>query len=175
MLDFSLRAMSLSGIGALFLIVSAIVYLIRRCLLFKPIPGIPYNKAAAHSILGDIPEMISYMNATGEVFEWMTSQIERHNSPIVQVFARPFSKPWVFISDFQESQDILMRRTKEFDRSAFFGDIFLGVFPDHHISKKSKDPHFKSNRALLKDLMTPAFLHDVCPWSTSSIIMGFHC
>lgn len=54
-----------------------------------------------------------------------------------------------------------MRRTKEFDRSNFFGDIFAGTIPDHHIRKLSQDPKFKSNRALVKDLMTPAFLNNV--------------
>jgi hypothetical protein len=41
------------------------------------------------------------------------------------------------------------------------GDVFLGLVPDFHISRKSHEEDFKSNRHLLKDLMTPAFLYNV--------------
>jgi len=135
-----------------------------RWALPKPIPGIPYNSAAAKRLLGDVPEMMQSMQKTEQIFPWLIEQNVKLNSPIVQVWTRPFAKPWVVISDFRESQDILMRRTKEFDRSAFFGDLFMGLLPDHHISRKSTDEKFKSNRFLMKDLMTPAFLHSVsCP------------
>lgn len=161
MSSYSLLPASFSNIGCFLLGTVVVLYFIRLRLLPNPIPNIPHNKAAANSIWGDAPEMMADMSATGEMMEWLLSQHNRHNSSVVQIFARPFSKPWVMINDFQESQDILMRRTKEFDRSAFFGDVFVGLNPNHHISKSSQDPHFKRNRALLKDLMTPVFLHDV--------------
>jgi hypothetical protein len=130
-------------------------------LLPKPIPGIPYNKSATRSLFGDIPAMMSYMSRTQEIWPWVVEQTINHQSPIVQVFARPFSKPWVVIADHREAQDILLRRTKEFDRADFTADIFTGLIPDMHISFKSSERRFKLHRNLLKDLMTPAFLHDV--------------
>ena len=55
---------------------------------------------------------------------------------------------------------VLLRRTKEFDRAGFSADVFTGLTPDFHLSFKSTEERFKSHRNLLKDLMTPAFLHE---------------
>jgi hypothetical protein len=140
---------------------SVLLYLGYRWALPKPIPGVPYNLDSANSILGDLPAMLKQLSATGQIFPWTTAQNTKLNSPIVQVFTRPLMKPWVIITDFKESQDILLRRTKEFDRSDFLGDVFLGLIPDMHISMKSTDNKFKRNRHLIKDLMTPGFLHEV--------------
>jgi hypothetical protein len=152
------------------LVVGVTLFLILsyRWALPKPIPGIPYNASAVNSLLGDVPEMMEQMQKTDQIFPWLVSQTVKLQSPIVQVWARPFAKPWVIVADFKESQDILMRRTKEFDRSGFFGDLFTGIIPDHHIHRMSNDEKFKSNRFLMKDLMTPAFLHTV--WASLSII-----
>jgi hypothetical protein len=139
----------------------AVLYLLWQWALPKPIPGIPYNKTSAKGLFGDIPDMISHVSRTGDLWGWFAKQAVKIDSPIFQLWVRPFGRPWVVIYDFQESQDILLRRTKEFDRSAFFGDIFAGPAPHHHIAKRSLDPEFKYNRALLKDLMTPGFLHQV--------------
>jgi hypothetical protein len=153
-----------SPLAILFLIGVFVVvaYFSYQWLLPRPIPGIPYNKTAAKSLFGDIPQMMAHAASTKEVFQWLTLQNVKLSSPIVQVFARPFSKPWIILSDFRESQDILMRRTREFDRSDFIGDIFRGLIPDHHLPKKSMDPEFKRNRRLLQDLMSPGFLNEVC-------------
>jgi hypothetical protein len=160
----SLYTISLLVVGvALFFILSY------RWALSKPIPGIPYNVSAANSLLGDIPQMMEHKQKTDQIFPWLVAQTVKLQSPIVQVWARPFSRPWVIIADFKESQDILMRRTKEFDRSGFFGDLFLGLTPDHHISRLSHDERFKSNRFLMKDLMTPAFLNMVCSFTLSCL------
>lgn len=132
-----------------------------RWALPKPIPGIPYNEAAARSLFGDVPAMLEQLKKNGHFWPWIGDQLIKHQSPIIQVFGRPFSKPWVVIADYRESQDILIRRTKEFDRSNLMGDMFMGLMPDFHISKMSTDERFKNNRALLKDLMTPGFLHEV--------------
>jgi hypothetical protein len=140
-----------------------------RWALPKPIPGIPYNASAVNSLLGDIPQMLEHKQKTDQIFTWLVAQTVKLQSPIVQVWARPFSRPWVLIADFKESQDILMRRTKEFDRSGFFGDLFLGLIPDHHISRLSHDERFKSNRFLMKDLMTPAFLNTVRGFTLSRL------
>jgi len=142
-------------------ILAVAIYVAYRLALPTPIPGIPYNKEAAKHIFGDVPSIIRAVSETNEIWTWFAAQAVKHNSPIVQIFGKPFSKPWVFLTDFREAQDIMMRRTKEFDRSNFAGDLFVGVIPDHQISKLSSDPKFKSNRELIKDLMTPTFLNDV--------------
>lgn len=138
-----------------------VFYIFYRRSLPRPIPGIPYNKDAAKRILGDLPGMIKYARETGEKLSWLPLQAKKLNSPIVQVFMTPCSKPWVVVTDFRESQDILLRRTKEFDRSNHFGDLFRDIAPDHHISMRSGNPNFKIHRRLIQDLMTPAFLNEV--------------
>ncbi|SCO56647.1 related to TRI13-cytochrome P450 [Fusarium fujikuroi] len=136
-----------------FSILSAL-YLLRRWLLPKPIPGIPYNKNAVKSFMGDIPEFRDAPNRR----EWWAQQPARHQSPIVQVFMRPFGAPWVFVADYFEASDICMRRLKEFDRSDVTWEQFNGVVPGHHITLKSSDPKFKKNKELIRDLMAPTFL-----------------
>jgi cytochrome P450 len=100
------------------------------------------------------------MGKTKELYNWITSQNVKLQSPIIQLFARPFAKPWIVIADFQEAQDIMLRRTKEFDRSNFFGDVFLGLLPENHVSMKTNET-FKQHRRWLQDLMTPGFLYQV--------------
>lgn len=71
------------------------------------------------------------------------------------------SLPWVVVTDPLESQDILLRRTKDFDRARYFGDVISGVLPEQHIQFQSHDPRFKNNRALINHLMAPTFVGQV--------------
>ncbi|KAL5323528.1 hypothetical protein ACEPPN_008066 [Leptodophora sp. 'Broadleaf-Isolate-01'] len=152
------------GLSTFFLLAGGLTvsfYIAYRKALPTPLPGIPYNKEATSSILGDMVSMVKHVGATKELMVWMTSHNIKHQSPIVQLFTRPFSRPWVVVTDFREAQDVLLRRTKEFDRSNFFGDIFLGLIPKHHISMKTPEEQFKKHRRWLQDLMTPAFLQKI--------------
>lgn len=45
-----------------------LLYLFYCRSLPKPLPGIPYNKHAASRVLGDIPEMMSYVRRTKRIF-----------------------------------------------------------------------------------------------------------
>ncbi|PLN83395.1 cytochrome P450 [Aspergillus taichungensis] len=145
-------------IGAL---LSLIIYIAYRKCRPHPIPGIPYNKDSANRLLGDLPRVKQYARETGEKLSWFALEAQKMNTPIFQVFIKPLSKPWVVVTDSRESYDILLRRTKEFDRSDTFGNIFRGLVPDHHISMKSVNPEFKAHRRLIQDLMTPQFLNEV--------------
>ena len=69
--------------------------------------------------------------------------------------------PWVVLTDPFETQDILLRRTKEFDRSGFFGDLINGILPEQHIQFLSTDERFKRNRNLINHLMAPTFISQV--------------
>ena len=162
-----MNSLSLSLFGATPLSVPTLLvgiitwlYLAYRWCLPKPIPGIPYNKHAAESILGDARGMAASVSKTGEIFFWIVQQNIKLKSPVVQIL-RPFSRAWVIVADYRESRDILMRRTKEFDRSDFIEDLLVGITPDHHMQLKSADPKFREARRLLQDLMTSGFLHDV--------------
>lgn len=140
------------GLGAI------LIPLARWLALPKPIRGIPYNKSSAKRIFGDTREMMK----DGRVRAWMREQFTVHNSPVLQVFTSPFARPWVLVSDFREAQDIMMRRTHEFDKSNRTVDSFIGVMRNSFVSMKTPDPRFKHHKELVKDLMTTAFLNEVC-------------
>jgi cytochrome P450 len=136
--------------------VGAILTALYKYLLPKPIPGIPYNPEAVRCLLGDAPSM---MRDERGPMDWLLDQGRRHSGPICQLFLRPFSKPFVLISDFREAQDVMLRR-KEWDRSDYSIELLGGQAPYHHINQKT-GPVWKAHRRLLQDLMMPAFLHRV--------------
>ncbi|KAL7935632.1 cytochrome P450 [Trichoderma chlorosporum] len=145
------------GVG----IVCVTLYMAYRRILPKPIPDIPYNKDAAAKMFGDVPEMMNYVMRTQRIFCWLTSLTTRHQSPIVQAFIKPGGLPWVVVTDPFESQDILLRRIKDFDRSEFFGELINGILPEQHIQFISSDPRFKNNRNLINHLMAPTFIREI--------------
>ncbi|KAM0818915.1 putative Cytochrome P450 [Seiridium cardinale] len=138
-----------------------VLYLAYRAILPKPLAGIPCNVEAPKKILGDVPEMMGYVMRTKRIFCWLTFLTARHDSPIVQVFIKPMALPWVVVTDPLESQDILLRRTKEFDRSGFFGELIGGILPEQHIQFLSTDDRFKKNRNLINHLIAPTFITQV--------------
>lgn len=123
----------------------------------KPIPGIPHNVEAANSVFGDLPEFRAAPNRR----EWWVTQIKKHQSPLVQVFLRPFGHPWVLLADHWEAADIFSRRLKEFDRADETIAAFEGIIPSHHMTMRSSNPQFKRNKELVRDLMSASFLQDV--------------
>ncbi|KAH8589830.1 cytochrome P450 [Bisporella sp. PMI_857] len=109
----------------------------------KPIPGIPYNKEAAKSLFGDVGPMVKQMKETDQLYNWMAAQNLKLQSPIIQLFARPFARPWVIITDFREARD-----------------ISGGVTPKNHFCMRTDD-EFKRHRRWVQGLMTPGFLNGV--------------
>jgi hypothetical protein len=157
-MSFLLISPTVLGLGAFSL---TILYAVYRAALPRPIPGIPYNKTAATSILGDMPEFLKYVKGNnGQALGWWSEQIAKHDSPICQLFLKPLGRPIVIVSDFREAQDVLLRRHKEFDRSTVFDDVFSGVMPYHHIGQKTSEK-VKAQKRLLADTMMPSFLNEV--------------
>lgn len=133
------------------------LYLLRLLALPKPLPGIPYNPESAARLFGDIVHLRSAPSRR----DWFSATVRRHDSPLVQLFFLPFTRPIVICADPVEIQDICLRRFREFKRSSVVAAIFCGAIPNHHITMADDDPRFKKNRELVRDLMTPAFLHEV--------------
>jgi cytochrome P450 len=152
--------LSLQSIGVLTAALIGIGYLIRRALIPKPIPGIPYKKASAERLLGDGFPLLKWKAEHGEMFGYVANLAYELNTPIFQMFARPGGKPWVVLADHREAHDIMVRRTKEFDRSKFFGDIWVPVVPQMHAHMPTGD-EWRAHRRLLGDTMSPSFLNEV--------------
>jgi hypothetical protein len=139
----------------------ALLYLLHQWALPKPIPGIPFDLHATRDLRGSLPDLLAYHKANGRLRPWFVEQSLKHASPMVQFWMAPLSKPSVIVTDYQEAQDVLLRRPKEFDRGRRSADVFHGVVPNHHIAMTSSDPRYKPNKELVRDLMAPSFLNEV--------------
>ena len=138
-----------------------LLYLAYQWALPKPIPGIPYDSRSARHIAGSIPAILNFERQHGRKWPWFYGEAAKHNSPLTQVWMGPFSRPTVILSDYQESQDIQLRRNREFDRSRWVSEVFKRVLPHHHVTMMTFDPRFKRNKHIVRDLMTPGFLEEV--------------
>ncbi|KAH6670865.1 cytochrome P450 [Plectosphaerella plurivora] len=138
-------------------VVGFLITLRRVNRLRRPIPGIPYNPNAISYMLGDVPDCLG----SPDPWTWWAMQGVKHNSPLTQVFMRPFQQPWVLVSDPWLATDLVTRRAKEFDRSEATFELFDGVIPGHQLTLKTSDPHYKKNKELVRELMTPSFINEV--------------
>ena len=75
---------------------------IYRATLPRPLPGIPYIKASASRPFGNVQDALRYQAAESQMLAFLTLKCVELNSPIVQLFMRPFGRPWVVVSDCEE-------------------------------------------------------------------------
>jgi hypothetical protein len=125
-MDYSLQTYAIWG----FALVS-VCYALHRLALPKPLKGIPYNPASATRILGDAADAARWMKKNGDFFSYIPHLAKELNvGPVFQMFLRPFGHPYVICLDPYEAYDVRVRRLRDFDRSLFFGDVFLALLPD---------------------------------------------
>lgn len=133
--------------------------LVKRFFYPRPLPGIPYHKDAANRITGDRPTIgATYARLT----EWSLPIGRRsleYGSPIHQVFVNPFAKPMVMIDDPREASDIVLRRSKEFDRLDIHG-VWKTFIPNSTIAKPTNED-WKAQRKVWQEAMNPDFLKRV--------------
>jgi len=84
------------------IIVLLVGFLLYRWALPKPISGIPYNKKSANSLLGDVPDALRHFVQTKEMGSFFLKRCAELDSPVFQIFAKPFQKPWVIVADGRE-------------------------------------------------------------------------
>ncbi|PNS19187.1 Isotrichodermin C-15 hydroxylase [Sphaceloma murrayae] len=141
-------------------LLAVVIYFCRAWLLPKPIPGIPYRPTATKNVLGDIPELLKATSSTGKTYmQWIQEQMLEMNTPIVQMFIRPFLGPVLILADYRETHDILMR-VQEWDRSEMLGEVLDGLLPDHHLHLPT-NATWRAHRKLLQNLMAPSFLNNI--------------
>ena len=144
---------------AVFLVVALGSFLYKR-IFPRPYPGIPYNHAAANRISGDLPDLIEHYKRTKEASSFSFEQCKKLKSPIIQLFLRPFSPPFICLDDPREVEDIMLRRTKEFDRAPSTIAFFKPLIP-HATLVQPSNQVFKQQRRLWVDCMSPGFLRRV--------------
>lgn len=168
-------AMSTSGWAVVGIGVAiTVVYILYQLALPKPLPGIPYNKHSAKRLLGDIPEFQALENSGQVGRQFWADLATTHGSPITQTFLGPFKPPVIVISDFREAQDLIVRRGKDFGRGMNNRQAWSGIVPEHFIGMDDDDPRFNDRKGLLKDLMTPTFLHEVRLHTLFWVIIADH-
>lgn len=127
----------------------------------KPLPGIPYHRSVQYNPLGDLPALLKWTAENGQdPFTWFAEQHTVLDSPVIQLFIKPFGRPSVFVADYWETEDILSRRGAEFDRSEFVKNLFWGPLRDSSASMNT-DAHFRIQRRLTTEVMSPTFLRDI--------------
>ncbi|EME38893.1 hypothetical protein DOTSEDRAFT_140271 [Dothistroma septosporum NZE10] len=137
------------------------LYKLYKAALPKPVPGIPCDNVSRNRLMGDLPDAMKWMNERKEFWSFMQERCIQLNSPIVQVWMQPLGRPFIVISDYLESQDIMVRKTpQQFDRSAWLGDMFWAIAP-RNMTRFLTNDDWKVHRRLMADAMSPKFLKDV--------------
>ncbi|CRG84843.1 hypothetical protein PISL3812_02031 [Talaromyces islandicus] len=136
------------------------VYLVYLAILPKPIPGIPYNAASVRSVLGDTLAIKSHIAMTdgGTFMTYAVKMMRNCNTPLIQIFPQPLSKPVLILGDYQEAYEIFVRRSREFDRSHNVGNMFLGFIPKNHFLLRT-NAAWKAQRRLVLASMNESFLY----------------
>ena len=155
---FSLQNYQVIAIGVSGLILFLV--LARRFALPKPIPGIPYIQSSSRLILGDLPAMRKHIEDGGTYITYLGEVLEKLQTPVAQIFIWPLGRPMVILGDFGEAHDLFMHREPEFERAVTLANLVKGILPSHHIHHKT-NASWKAQRMLIRDLMTPSFLHNV--------------
>lgn len=140
-------------------IIVALLAVLYRAALPKPLPGIPYNQESVGRIFGDLKDMRKAKYRR----QWIWSQPRQHGAPLSQAFLFPFRRPTVIVSDYRTAVDICSRRIKEFDRGTRNRECVGVTAPNFHFTMESRDPRFRMHREILRDLMSPWFLNEVGP------------
>lgn len=162
----------LSVTTAALAITALAIYVLYKLALPKPLPGIPYNVESANRLLGDIPDLVSELSKGGDFVEWLADQHQKSNSAIKQIFLRPFGKPMVLMADYRESREVMVFRTKDFDRSNDVSSMLRPVVGTNQFAQPT-GPEWKLHRRLVQDTMSPAFLHGVAAPSIHASCMRF--
>lgn len=150
-------------------ILAVTLYHLYTWVLPKPIPGIPFDEAARHRLLGNVSDILNHVQRTGRMRTWFTEHNLRYQAALTQAWIRPLSRHTRSLADLKESQDILLRRNKDFNRGQRSVDLLAGSVPNHHIAMLSSDPRYKRNKKLIRDLMAPRFLQDI----SGSVLKSF--
>lgn len=148
-LQYALSALAAIGILALW---------VRSKLYPKPYPGIPHNLRSAARITGDVPELIPIIKSTKEFSESLfTITTQKLGVPIAQVLFPGIRKPMIMLEDPYETQDILLRRAKDFDKAPIAVDLFGPMFPNSTLGQYTT-PKLRELKRLWADTMKRDFL-----------------
>lgn len=143
--------------SAFFIALSVVIY---RWGYPRPYPGIPHNTSSAKRFWGDLPHVLAVASKTQDPAKYVFAQCRKLNSPVIQLFLRPFHAPIIFVDDVREVKDILGMRTKEFDRAPSTQAVFAPFLAQSSITKRTT-VEWRSQRRLWEGVMGKDFLRRV--------------
>lgn len=126
----------------------------------KPISGIPYKEESAKSLLGDIPTVLSGLSRKPELRVAFNERARSLKARLVQIFPGPLTLPIVILDDAREALDIMLYRSRDFDRTPLVRALLSWVIPNHH-SVFPTGPRWRAHRKLIQTMMTDQFLDQV--------------
>ncbi|KAK3331867.1 cytochrome P450 [Cercophora scortea] len=124
-----------------------------------PLPGIPYSPSALRP-LGEVRALKAYGKVSKEPSAAMFTITKALVSPIAQVLFTSFGRPMVLVDDAREAEDILVRRTREFDRSPLTTQFFHPLLPRCTLAQLTT-PALRAQKRLWGDVMGFEFLRRV--------------
>ncbi|KAM7183599.1 Cytochrome P450 [Rhypophila sp. PSN 637] len=136
-----------------------ITFYVYRKLHPTPLPGIPHNRDAPSRLFGDLARLEAASRTTTDMSTVVFSFAQELRSPIAQICFTSFSKPWVIIDDPREAEDIVLRRTKDFDRSKVTNGYFRPILPKSTMAQLTT-PELKAQKRLW-DVWGPQFINKV--------------
>ncbi|PHH62395.1 hypothetical protein CDD81_7191 [Ophiocordyceps australis] len=127
----------------------------------KPYPGIPYNKASANRISGDIPDIATSAKKLNQVSESIFDLSTRKlGSPIAQVLFTGFQKPLIVLDDAREVEDLCVRRNAEFDIAPMVMKVGGVMFPNSSITMYNS-PELRAFKRRWGSAVGSEFVRDV--------------
>ncbi|KAH7461729.1 hypothetical protein FOMA001_g18908 [Fusarium oxysporum f. sp. matthiolae] len=126
----------------------------------KLLDGLPHNRVSANRIFGDVSDVVAYTSKTQEQSEALFLINRKADSPIAQFLTPSISNSSVLIDDPREAEDILKRRSREFDRSGTTARFFKYLLPQCSIVQYTT-PSLKAQKRLWADSMSTKFLRRV--------------
>ncbi|KAI0423307.1 cytochrome P450 [Xylaria grammica] len=136
---------------------SFLLYLGYRWALPQPLPGISYNAEATKSLFDDGLALMKEVSQTGDVMAWFLKQNQKTGSPVSQIFLQPLGKPLIIVRDWRAARDVMLHRSRDFDRSSLMITYAEGLLDRQHFVLQT-GPEWKQRRRLIDDTMSPVFL-----------------
>lgn len=104
----------------------------------RPYEDVPYSTQSERRLLGDIPDIVQFVKDGNAPEDLIADRCRRLNSPIIQLFFEPFSRPLIFLDDTAAVSNIVCTRSKEPNRAPITVRtlLFFTSFPGPVFSSK---------------------------------------
>lgn len=129
-------------------------------LLPRVYPEVPYRKASAKRLLGDLPVLAAYSQRTRQYSRALAAIPQELGVPFAQFLTTKFDAPTFVVNDPREVEDILLRRNREFDRADVTIAMFKSLLPECTIAQHTT-PKLRAQKRQWADVMNTDFLRRV--------------